>query len=159
METLHNVQTLVDAILEEDRLLRERLTSCPPHLRDVRGPSGGLSFKETLAHISYWDDFTVDFFSTKLDKGSLDPTPPLDFEENSRRALASAAVRPFGEILARYLESTGALTRFLTQHWADLDTREKHDFWVPLKHRRHHRISLFQSLDRLTESKEWAAEA
>ncbi len=150
---------LVDAILEEDRLLRGRLTHCPHNFRETRGPGGGLSFKETLGHIAFWDNFTVEFFTHKLDRTALDPAPVVDFEERSRQALTSVANLPFGEVLARYLEATGALTSFLGQHWPELTTRERHEFWVPLKHRRHHRISLFQALDEMVLPEQMAANA
>jgi hypothetical protein len=156
---VNNWQMLVDAIMEEDSLLRERLAQCPQEVRDIKGPHGALSFKETLGHIAFWDSFTVDFFSNKLDKTCLDPSPLVNFEERSIEALETASQLPFGEVLARYLEATGSLTNFLGRHWGDLSPREKHDFWVPLKHRRHHRISLFQALDDLLSPNEMAAEA
>jgi hypothetical protein len=146
-ESLSHWGTLVDAILDEDRLLRARLTTCPRDLRETRGPGGSLSFKEILGHIAFWDSFTVEFFHTKLDVRSFNPTPPVNFEERSRQALQDVADLPFGEVLARYLESTGALVDFIKEHWSALSPREKNDFWVPLKHRRHHRIALFTDLD------------
>ena len=148
IKELNQWQTLVDSIVEEDELLRNRLTECSATLREVRSPEGGLSFKETLGHIAFWDDFTVRFFAGKLDTGSLDPLPPLNFEERSLEALSQMRELPFGEVLARYLEATGYLIDFLKQNWSSLSEKEKHDFWVPLKHRRHHRISLFQFLNR-----------
>lgn len=137
---------MVEAIKEEDRLLRHYLTLLPKPARDTCGLEGTLSFKETLGHIAFWDDFTVQFFQCKLDKTSCALPPPVRFEERSREALRRVRALPFGEVLARYLESTGALIEFLTTHWNELSAREKHDFWVPLKHRRHHRISLMQTL-------------
>ncbi len=157
--SLKTWQNLVDAILEEDRLLRGRLTECPVKLRGKRGPEGALSFKETLAHISFWDNFTVDFFSNKLDLDSLDPKLLVNFEERSKEAMDAASKLPFGEVLAQYLEATGALTQFLGKHWADLNPREQHEFGVPLKHRRHHRIALFQALDDMCSEKDLVAEA
>ncbi len=144
---MKNGQMLVDSILEEDRLLRERLGRCPQDVRDVRANHGALSFKETLGHIAFWDNFTVEFFSSKLDKRCLDPEPLLNFEERSGRALEKIAKLPFGEVLVRYLEATGALIEFLGRHWDELSPKEKNDFWVPLKHRKHHRVSLFRALD------------
>ncbi len=137
---------LVDAIKEEDRLLRQFLTNLPRPERESHGSEGCLSFKETLGHIAFWDDFTVQFFQCKLDTASCALPPPVQFEERSREALRHIRPLPFGEVLARYLESTGGLIAFLTEHWDELTEREKYDFWVPLKHRRHHRISLAQSL-------------
>ncbi len=139
------------AIKEEDRLLRRCLTLLPRPARDTPGDSanlssrGTLSFKETLGHIAFWDDFTVNFFQCKLDAGSMTMPPPVEFEERSRKALEQIRPLPFGEVLARYLESTGALIDFLTSRWDELTEQERHDFWVPLKHRRHHRISLYEA--------------
>ncbi len=146
---LDHCKILIDSLLEEDRLLRQRCTSCPRDQREIRGEDGALSFKETLGHIAFWDGFTVDFFTTKLDKTSCKPTPPVDFELQSYEALDNINALPFGEVLVRYLESTGAMIEFLQESWEKLSQREKDDFWVPLKHRRHHRIALFQSLDDL----------
>lgn len=146
-ESMNHWQTLADALRDEDRLLRERLSLCPRSLRELRGPEGALSFKETLGHIAFWDAFTVEFFTAKLDVCSCDPPPPVDFEERSRQALDNLDGLPFGEVLVRYLESTGALLEFLQLNWHRLTPRERHDFWVPVKHRRHHRITLFRSLD------------
>ncbi len=146
MNSLNQWVTLVEAINEEDRLLRQYLALVPRSERDAEGPDGALSFKETLGHISFWDDFTVHFFQSKLDDTSCALPPPVQFEERSREALRKMRKLPFGEVLGRYLESTGALVEFLKGNWGDLTEQEKHDFWVPLKHRRHHRISLAQGL-------------
>ena len=148
-DSLNHWQTLAKAIKDEDRLLRNRLSSCPRSLREIRGPDGALTFKETLGHIAFWDSFTVEFFAAKLDVGSCAPSPPVNFEERSKKALIEVEELPFGEVLARYLESTGALLDFLESSWEKLSTREQHDFWVPLKHRRHHRITLFRALDQM----------
>ena len=50
-------------------------------------------------------------------------------------------------MLARYLVATGALVGFISRYWDELSEKEQKDFWVPLKHRRHHRESLFKTLD------------
>ena len=142
-------KALVDAFTEEDRLLRRRLAECPRGFRERRGPDGTLSFKETLAHIAFWEDFTVNFFSCKTDKGSRNPVPPLEFEKLSREAMDEFNRLPFGEVLGRYLEAFGAMTDFIQAHWPDLTERERHDFWTPLRHRRQHRLALFQALDRM----------
>ena len=147
-------QTLADALLDEDRVLRRRLASVPPELLGSRGPDDGLSFQETLGHIAFWDDFTVRFFTTKLDSGGDPPSPPADFARVSEEAVAEAASRPFTEVLALYLEATGALVGFISRHWERLTEKEQRDFWVPLKHRRHHRIALFRTLDALQDGEE-----
>lgn len=144
---MDHCQELIDSLMEEDRLLRQRLAQCPRDQRETRGVDGALSFKETLGHIAFWDGFTVDFFTSKLDKASCKPSPPIDFEVQSYEALEDVNRLPFGEVLARYLESTGAMVEFLLQNWSELSQREREDFWVPLKHRRHHRITLFKSQD------------
>lgn len=113
----------------------------------VRGHEDTLSYHETLAHIAYWDDFTVQFFSAKLDPDAPAPAPPGDFMTRSKDVIREAAAAPFKDVLARYLEATGALVGFISRHWDDLSERERRDFWVPLKHRRHHRIALFRALD------------
>ncbi len=152
MGRLNTWKTLVDAIKEEDRLLRQYLTSLPRPVRELRGADDTLSLKETLGHIAYWDDFTVQFFQCKLDRASCELPPPVEFEKRSREALKRIQPLPFGEVLARYLESTGVLVAFLKTHWEELTEREKHDFWVPLKHRRHHRISFAAALDELVSA-------
>jgi hypothetical protein len=153
-------QTLVDAILDEDRILRRRLAGVQPPLSERRGPDGSLSAKETLAHIAFWDGFTVRFFEDKL--RDRDPAAPEDFSRRSEEAIREAADLPLEEIHSRYLEATGALVGFLGRHWDDLSAKEQEDFWVPLKHRRHHRVILFRALDAMTgdvSSSEMAAGA
>ena len=146
---MDQLPALIDAIIEEDSLLRQRLASCPSQFRDLRGPGGTLSFKETLGHIAFWDDFTVQFFASRLDRRSRNPQPPADFERRSAEALTAMRSLPFGEVLARYLEATGALIDFLRGNWRLLDERDRKNFWVPVKHRRHHRLTLFRELDSL----------
>ncbi|RKZ18853.1 hypothetical protein DRQ50_03285 [bacterium] len=147
MTELKHWQTLADALLDEDRILRRRITTLPSDLLAVHGPEGALSFQETLAHIAYWDDFTVKFFSAKLDPAQPSLEPPGDFMDRSEAVINAAAELPFTDVLARYLEATGALVGFISRHWDELNEKERRDFWVPLKHRRHHRIALFRSLD------------
>jgi len=142
-------KSLVDAFTEEDRLLRHRLAECPREFRECQGPDGTLSFKETLAHIAFWEDFTVNFFFRKLDRGSCTPTPPLEFEKLSGQAMEEFSRLPFGEVLGRYLEASGAMRDFIKTHWDKLTEKERHDFWVPLKHRRQHRLVLFQNLKKM----------
>ena len=130
--------------------MRHRLSECPKVFRECRGLDGTLSFKETIAHIAFWEDFTVNFFSRKTDQGSRTPAPPVEFEKLSRKAMEEFSRLPFGEVLGRYLEATGAMTDFIKTHWNDLTERERHNFWIPLKHRRQHRLVLFQTLDEMT---------
>lgn len=146
-DTLGQWKSLVDAFKEEDRLLRHRLAECPRAFRERRGPDGCLSFKETLAHIAFWEDFTVNFFTRKTDRGSCPPVPPVDFEKLSSEAMREFSRLPFGEVLGRYLEAFGAMTGFIQANWEKLSERERHDFWIPLKHRRQHRLALFRALD------------
>ncbi len=154
-------QTLADALIDEDRRLRRKLITCPPALRERRGPHGSLSLKEILGHIAFWDDFTVRFFTARLDPAQRSPDRPVDFDVLSRQAIAEARQRPFGEVLAGYLEATGALVGFIANHWDRLGEQEREDFWVPLKHRRHHRIELEQAMAELATGgpAEVAAEA
>lgn len=146
MDSVRQWQTLADALIDEDRRLRRRLASCPSGLREGRGPDGTLSFKETLGHIAFWDDFTVRFFTARLNPAQLLPVAPHDFDILSRQAIQDADRRPFGEVLAGYLEATAALVAFLSRSWDQLSAREQEDFWVPLKHRRHHRLALEQAM-------------
>jgi hypothetical protein len=148
-DALAHRKSLVDAFMEEDRLLRHRLAECPRVFRERRGTDGTLSFKETLAHIAFWEDFTVSFFSRKIDQGSCTPPAPLEFENLSRQSMEEFSQLPFGEVLGRYLEATGAMIDFIKAQWRDLSERERHDFWIPLKHRRQHRLVLFQNLDEM----------
>ena len=129
--------------------MRHRLAECPRVFRECRGPDGALSFKETLAHIAFWEDFTVNFFFRKIDRGSCTPPPPVEFEKLSRQAMEEFSKLPFGEVLARYLEAAGAMTDFIRNNWEKLTERERHNFWIPLRHRRQHRLVLFQNLDRM----------
>ncbi len=145
-------QTLADAIIDEDRQLRRMLASCPAALREARGPDGALSFKETLGHIAFWDDFTLRFFGARLDPARRDPAAAHDLESLSREALAATGRLPFGEVLAGYLETTGALVAFIGTQWDRLTEKEREDFWVPLKHRRHHRAELETALARLADA-------
>ncbi len=148
-DALGHRKSLVDAFMEEDRLLRHRLAECPRVFRERRGIDGSLSFKETLAHIAFWEDFTVNFFSRKIDQGSFTPPAPIEFETLSRQSMEEFSRLPFGEVLGRYLEAAGAMVDFIKTQWSDLNERERHDFWVPLKHRRQHRLVLFQNLDEM----------
>ena len=140
-------QSLADALLDEDRILRRRLATLSAESRSRRGPDGTLSFQETLGHLAYWDAFTVDFFTAKLDRAGPQPQPPADFARQSEAAIAKASELPFTDVLARYLVATGALVGFISRYWDELSEKEQKDFWVPLKHRRHHREALFKSLD------------
>ena len=151
IESVDHRKSLVDAFTEEDRLLRHRLAECPRAFRERRGPDGTLSFKETLAHIAFWEDFTVNFFSRKTDRASCTPHPPVEFEKLSNEAMEQFGKLPFGEVLGRYLEAFGGITDFLKAHWEDLSEKERHDFWIPLKHRRQHRLALFHALERLAD--------
>ena len=146
---LNSWQTLIDAILDEDRILRSRLAAVQPALCERRGSEGSLSPKEMLAHVAFWDVFTVGFFEDKL--RDRDPSPPADFARQSEQAILQAAKLTFAEVMARYVKATSALVAFLDRHWEELSEKERRSFWVPLKHRRHHRIALFQALDALAD--------
>lgn len=140
-------QTLADAILDEDRILRGRLTAVPTQLRDRRGPDGSLSYKKTLAHLAYWDDFTVRFFTRNLDPDPVAPPLRVDFVRQSEKARQEAGGLTFGQVMARYLDATGALVGFIARRWDEMSEKQREDFWLPLEHRRHHREILFRALD------------
>lgn len=146
---LDRSSTLIEALQEEDRLLRLLLGHFPPALRETALDAEGMSFKDTLGHLAFWDDFTVHFFLSKLDPVSCAVPPPSDFEEASRRARETMGALPFGEVLARYLEATGAMLAFLKERWGQMSEKEQSDFWIPLKHRRQHRLGLEETLERM----------
>jgi len=139
-------RTLIDAYDKEDRLLRELVADFPPEWRDRPGPEGIPGCRAALAHLAFWNGFTVDFFRRRLDPASLSAAPPLDFEDTERAALAGWADLPFGEILARYLEAAANLREFLADSWSRLTSRERHEFRIPLRHNRDHRLALARAL-------------
>jgi hypothetical protein len=145
-EHLNHWQTLVDALREEDRALRRLLAAVAPADRAVRGTDGTLSFHETLAHLAVWDDFTVRFFRAKLDPQAPVAETPEEFMRRSQTVVREAAARPFAETLALYQQATDALVAFVRHRWDALSERERRDFWVPVKHRRHHRAALIRAL-------------
>ena len=151
---LDQLRTLVKAIVEEDRCLRQLMAAFPRSSLDVGIRAESLSFKDTLGHLAFWDDFTSHFFRCKVDPLSCQVPPPADFEKSSREAMEAMSKRPFGEVLARYLEATGSLLEFLEKYWNDLSEKDRSNFWVPLKHRRQHRLALAEDLQqlRLTEA-------
>jgi len=142
-------QSLTDALIDEDRRLRRRIAACPHALREGRGPDGTLSCKETLGHIAFWDDYAVRHFTARLDPTVPRPAGPPDFEALSRAAIARAERRTFGDVLARYLEVTGALVAFIANNWERLEPGERAGLWVPLEHRQHHRLALEKAIDAL----------
>lgn len=146
---MDSLQNLVRAIAEEDRRLRQLLAAFPRSSLETRTRIGSLSFKETLGHLAFWDDFTSHFFHCKIDSCSCRVPPPVDFEESSRKAMLAMSRLPFGEVLARYLEATGTLLGFLKDHWGDLSVKERNDFWVPMRHRREHRLALGEDLNEI----------
>ncbi len=142
-------RTLVKAYEQEDLLLRKLVASCPRDLRDHAGAEGSLSCKSTLAHLAYWDAFTVDFFQSRFDPGTYPAQPPLDFEDRDRAALDNSSTLPFGEVLARYLEASHSLREFLGTYWDRLNSREKYEFRIPLRHHREHRLALEEVMSRV----------
>ena len=153
---------LVEAFRDEDTLLRRRIACSPADWKERPGPGGRPSIKDILGHIAFWDDYAVNFFTRKLDSGSMTPSPPMDFEQMSREARLRFLGLPYGEVLGRYLEATGAIITLLTDRWDELSSREHHDFWTPLRHRRGHRIILETSLERWVPDADltaWSAEA
>lgn len=145
---LNSWQSLVDGILDEDRILRRRLATVQPPLLHKRGPDASLSAKEMLAHVAFWDVFTVRFFEEKL-LGRV-PAPPADFARESEQAIHEAADLTFEEVEGRYRLATENLITFLSRRWVELSPKQQRDFQVPLKHRRHHRRALFKALDAMT---------
>lgn len=146
-------ELIVDALEQEDFLLRRLVAEFPRALRDLPGPRDRISCKQTLGHLAYWDDFAVRFFERKLDLAARTPPPPDDFEKDDSSVRERVQGLPFGEVLGRYLEATGALADFLRRHWTDLSERERQDFWIPLRHRRQHRLALARTLQALKEDR------
>ncbi len=136
--------TLIALFMEEDGLLRQLLARCKPEDREVRGSGGTLSLKETLGHLAFWDSFAVRFFEEKL--AGTDHSLPMDFEKQSREELKRLRKLPFDDVLASYQNSTRELIAFLQNRWQDLSPKQRLDFHVPLKHRRHHRLLLARAL-------------
>jgi hypothetical protein len=143
---------LVAAFRDEDAMLRHGLQRSPHAWRDRPGPGGRPALKDLLGHITFWDDFTVEFFTRKLASEALAPGPPLDFEKMSREAVARFRAMPYGEVLGRYLEATAGIIAFVSDRWDELTWKQQHDFWTPLRHRRGHRLHLEAALER------WAPE-
>jgi len=53
---------------------------------------------------------------------------------------------PFEEVIELYHQATRELVGFLRIRWPDLSAKQRQDFQVPLKHRRHHRLLLERAL-------------
>jgi len=154
--------TLIAAILEEDRLLRERLDLCPDQLREVKGSGGTLSLKDTLGHLAFWDSFAVQFFNRKLDGVDAGQTRRVNFEQRNREELQRIRELPFDEVFALYRTATRNLISFLRNRWHELSVQQRRDIRLPLKHRRHHRLLLDSALPyyaREDESREAEGEA
>ena len=137
--------TLIALLREEDRLMRQLLERCPPEDRETRGKGGTLSLKETLGHLAFWDTFAIQFFEARL--AGADPhETPSEFERRSREELERLRELSFDQAHERYLRATGGLIAFLQAHWHELSPKQRQDFHVPLKHRRHHRLLLLRAL-------------
>ncbi len=137
---------LLDAFKDEDLRLRRLVDDCPCGLDDRRTDEECLSLKATLGHIAYWDDFTVEFFACKLDPASNPPPPPLDFETVSANAIAAIETLTFNEVRDLYTAANEAILGFLHDRWNELSVYDRHQFWVPLQHRRQHRLMLEKTL-------------
>lgn len=135
-------QDLADAVIDEDRRLRRLLMACPAGVREQPGPGGALSFKEALGHITFWDEATLAHLQGRADPARRPLAAPTDLDAQGREAVARARQRPFGEVLAGYLEVTGALVAFIAREWERLGPREREGLAIPLQHRRHHRQEL-----------------
>jgi hypothetical protein len=138
--------SLIAALAREDQLLRRCIARCGPQRLEQSGRAGSLSPKEVFGHLAYWDDYTVDFFASRLDGVGEGVPPPRNFEQLSRCELARIARLPFAEVERCYARATERLLEFLRRHWSDISPRQRHDFRVPLRHRRHHRQILEASL-------------
>jgi hypothetical protein len=142
---------LISALVEEDRLLRELLERFTPAQQEQAAAGGSLGVKETVAHLAFWDSFTVRFFRAKLDPEVEPVAPPVDFEGQNSEELQRLCKLSFAEIMDLYSKSTRELLVFLQGHWHQLSGKQRHDFALPLKHRRHHRLMLAEMLARQGE--------
>jgi len=137
---------LISAIVEEDRLLLSRLEQCPDAFLEMRGSGGLLSFKDTLGHLAFWDSFAVRFFTRKLDSTVENDSPPLNFEQRNRQELQRVRQLSFTEVMKLYGKATRDLITFLNSRWHELSEKQRRDLFLPLKHRRHHRLLLEKTL-------------
>jgi hypothetical protein len=133
---------LIASLMEEDRLLHDLLQTCSAEQKEQLGRGGALTVKETLGHLAFWDSFAVRFFLARLDTSGSRIEPPLDFDQRSRQELERVRALPYPEILDLYRRATRDLVGFLRGHWHLLSAKQRRDFLVPLKHRRHHRLLL-----------------
>ncbi len=136
---MSSVETLVAAFADEDRRLRELTLAFPVHLREAAPESGKLSLKQTLAHLAFWDRFTVEFFDARCHGRKTDAMSLGDFEERNRAELERTFALPFERVREVYDTATRELMGFLRDHWDDMDADLRANFNIPLKHRRHHR--------------------
>lgn len=144
---MEDVVTLISAYAEEDRRLRGLVERFPATLRDTRGPDDRLSLKETLGHLAFWDDFAVRFHEASLRDGETENLSLEDFEVRNRQVLDLLRNDPYEDVLDSYLQATRMLQDFLRARWQDLDERARENFKIPLKHRRHHRRRLQETLE------------
>ena len=80
---MQSPEMLINAIVDEDCKMREIVQSIPVGLRDESPGEGKLGLKDTLAHLSYWDEFTVKYFESIFSNRKV-PTPNFkDFEAAS----------------------------------------------------------------------------
>jgi hypothetical protein len=135
---------LINALVDEDCRMREIVQKFPPELRDVSPGDDKLGLKDTLAHISYWDEFTVRYFEA-LYSGRKIPTPSFqDFEASTAELQQKLKSAPFGDIMDNYLRATRKLLGMLRTHWDMMKPEEHRNLALPLRHRRHHRRLLME---------------
>jgi hypothetical protein len=139
-------ESLIACIMAEDRLLRQLLAGCPDQHRERRCAGQVLSFKETLGHLAFWDTLAVSSFLQKLDTSTDRPVPLQEIEQKSREDLKRLSGISFDEVFRLYDEATDGVANFLRGHWHELSPKQRLDFRVPLRHRRHHRLLLKKAL-------------
>jgi len=140
---------LIAAYAEEDRRLMELVDAFPVSARDHRGSDDQLSLKQTLGHIAFWDDYATRFYDTRCHHGAPEVLSPAEFEERNRQVLELLCNDPHEDVFTSYREATRMIAAFLREHWLDLDEASRENFKIPLKHRRHHRRRLRETLDDL----------
>ena len=144
---MHSVEILIAAYAEEDRRLLELARQCPPARREERLVDSRMSLLQTLGHLAFWDDYTVGFFEARCENRDVTPLTLQEFEDRNQNELNRLCGLPFEEALETYQAATRALVRFLREHWDDLTDKDRGNFSIPLKHRRHHRRKLRASLE------------
>ena len=146
-----SVDVLIEALVDEDRRLRGIARDCPAEFRDISAPGDGLGLKETLAHLTCWDEFTVEYFDSICRGGARIPSFS-EFVASSHDLMRDICSAPFQDVLEKYRAATRSLIDLLRVHWETMTDEQHNNLFLPLRHRRHHRRLLADFLDGLSPS-------